>query len=164
MLTPTTNSSAPSGGTLTSALTILDNFTLPDMRAAYAPYALSPIPPPPPPPPPPQNPPPHPPHRPHHHPLPRPAHHLPSRLHRQSHRPAQLGPARHPPIAQGAGVRPELFVPRVHAPAQLADGGGDSFWDDGAGLGDGYAFSEAGGCEAGVSARGGPRGRGGEWG
>ncbi|KAK4252088.1 hypothetical protein C7999DRAFT_27329 [Corynascus novoguineensis] len=34
--------SAPSGGTLTTALTILENFTLSDLRAAYAPYALSP--------------------------------------------------------------------------------------------------------------------------
>ncbi|KAH6624618.1 Saccharopine dehydrogenase-domain-containing protein [Chaetomium sp. MPI-SDFR-AT-0129] len=36
--------SAPSGGTLTTALTIFDYFTLAELRAAYAPYALSPIP------------------------------------------------------------------------------------------------------------------------
>ncbi|KAK4106256.1 hypothetical protein N658DRAFT_460638 [Parathielavia hyrcaniae] len=36
--------SAPSGGTLSTALTILDNFSLSDLRAAYKPYALSPVP------------------------------------------------------------------------------------------------------------------------
>ncbi|KAL2016543.1 hypothetical protein VTK56DRAFT_3400 [Thermocarpiscus australiensis] len=38
--------SAPSGGTLATALTLLENFSLSDLRAAYAPYALSPMPPP----------------------------------------------------------------------------------------------------------------------
>ncbi|KAK4239625.1 Saccharopine dehydrogenase-like oxidoreductase [Achaetomium macrosporum] len=36
--------SAPSGGTLSTALTLLENFTLSDLRAAYTPFALSPIP------------------------------------------------------------------------------------------------------------------------
>jgi len=34
--------SAPSGGTLSTVLTILDNFTLAELRAAYEPYAISP--------------------------------------------------------------------------------------------------------------------------
>ncbi|KAH6849972.1 Saccharopine dehydrogenase-domain-containing protein [Chaetomium sp. MPI-CAGE-AT-0009] len=36
--------SAPSGGTLTTALTIFEYFTLADLRTAYKPYALSPLP------------------------------------------------------------------------------------------------------------------------
>ncbi|KAK4123364.1 hypothetical protein N657DRAFT_690976 [Parathielavia appendiculata] len=36
--------SAPSGGTLSTALTILENFTLSDLRTSYKPYALSPLP------------------------------------------------------------------------------------------------------------------------
>ncbi|KXX83216.1 Saccharopine dehydrogenase-like oxidoreductase [Madurella mycetomatis] len=36
--------SAPSGGTFTTFFTILDNFSLSDLRAAYKPYALSPLP------------------------------------------------------------------------------------------------------------------------
>ncbi|KAL2181408.1 uncharacterized protein P884DRAFT_214393 [Thermothelomyces heterothallicus CBS 202.75] len=34
--------SAPSGGTLTTVLTVFENFTLSELRAAYAPYALLP--------------------------------------------------------------------------------------------------------------------------
>ncbi|KAL2124864.1 hypothetical protein VTJ04DRAFT_1229 [Mycothermus thermophilus] len=36
---------APSGGTISSALSLLENFSLSEVRSAYAPYALSPIPP-----------------------------------------------------------------------------------------------------------------------
>ncbi|KAL1839283.1 hypothetical protein VTJ49DRAFT_1683 [Mycothermus thermophilus] len=36
--------SAPSGGTIASALGLLENFPLSEVRSAYAPYALSPIP------------------------------------------------------------------------------------------------------------------------
>ncbi|KAJ4304191.1 hypothetical protein N0V88_001803 [Collariella sp. IMI 366227] len=36
--------SAPSGGTLSTVFSILDNFPLRALRAAYAPYALSPLP------------------------------------------------------------------------------------------------------------------------
>lgn len=36
--------SAPSGGTLSTVFTILDNFSLADLRAAYTPFALSPAP------------------------------------------------------------------------------------------------------------------------
>jgi hypothetical protein len=38
-------SAAPSGGTISSALSLLENFSLSEVRSAYAPYALSPIPP-----------------------------------------------------------------------------------------------------------------------
>ncbi|KAK1769368.1 Saccharopine dehydrogenase-domain-containing protein [Phialemonium atrogriseum] len=37
-------SGTPSGGTLASALTLLDNFTLSELRDAYRPYSLSPVP------------------------------------------------------------------------------------------------------------------------
>ncbi|KAK3333216.1 Saccharopine dehydrogenase-domain-containing protein [Cercophora scortea] len=37
-------SQGPSGGTLSTVLSLLTNFTLADLRAAHAPYALSPIP------------------------------------------------------------------------------------------------------------------------